>query len=171
MAGTARSVSLHVSGDWNRVLIDSPVSLAFLMWQSGVSHGEERQLFVQRLLTQWGSISLCDIGCGEATLLRKLLDRHQQETSPPLESLVGVDHTLRSLRKGAKLLRRAHDDAAVRSASSCGRPPPKASLVCGSFAAITPFACDVITLIEVIEHLDPPDLDLVGEVLLGRYAP
>ena len=51
-------------------------------------------------------------------------------------------------------------------------PPPHVSLLRGSLAALrlTP-RCDVITLVEVVEHLDPPELALVGEVLLRRAAP
>jgi len=28
--------------------------------------------------------------------------------------------------------------------------------------------CDVLTLVEVVEHLDPPELQRLGAVLLGR---
>lgn len=34
-----------------------------------------------------------------------------------------------------------------------------------------PLSCQVITLIEVVEHLDPPELNAVGPILLGRCSP
>ena len=45
-----------------------------------------------------------------------------------------------------------------------------ATLVRSDFAAVD-VRCEAITFIEVVEHLDPPLLESVGAVLLGRCRP
>lgn len=141
---------------------------------AGMSHGQERMTKVQELVEGLGAASLADVGCGEGKLLLRLIGSTAGAHRPA--RLVGIDPSPhgRVLRRAATKLREAREAALAAAAAVGGEgtPPPDVSLLRGSLAALrlTP-RCDVITLVEVVEHLDPPELALVGEVLLGRAAP
>ena len=146
---------------------------------AGMSHGVERMAKVQELVEGLGAASLADVGCGEGALLRRLLGSTAAAHHRPAR-LVGIDPSPqgRVLRRAATKLREAREAALAAAAAAGGEgegtppPPPDVSLLRGSLAALRLAPrCDVITLVEVVEHLDPPELALVGAVLLGRAAP
>ena len=112
---------------------------------------------------------MCDVGCGEGRLLRRLLESPAHEVPA---RLLGTDVSSRALKRATRVLSAAHADAAVRAAANDSRPPPELKLTCGSLLALPPSAigCEVLTLVEVVEHLDPPALEAVGDALLGRCA-
>jgi len=122
---------------------------------------------------------LADVGCGEGSLLRRMLDGSAPST---LSRLVGMDVGLRALKRGAKKLRTAHANLVCSGAAGC---VPSVQMLHGSLAdvdaarltighapdVVARMPPDVLTLIEVVEHLDPPDLCALGPALLGRCAP
>ena len=131
------------------------------------------------LLHEMRPTCLADIGCGEASLLQRVLDGNVPST---LSRLVGMDVGLRALKRGAKKLRTAH--AHLVSSGAAGRVP-SVQMLRGSLAdvdaarltvghgpdALARIPPDVLTLVEVVEHLDPPELHALGPALLGRCAP
>ncbi|KAL1522445.1 hypothetical protein AB1Y20_017433 [Prymnesium parvum] len=128
-----------------------------------VSHGDERLAFVERLASEAaasdGLTSLADVGCGEGKLLARLA------RLPLFTRLVGIDASpsARPLAKAA---------AKIRAAAPAEGPVPRASLYCGSLRSLDQAPrCEVITLVEVVEHLDSPELEAVGPALFGRCAP
>ena len=153
----------------------------------GPSLGEQRMSKLHSILVGLSPTSVCDVGCGNGSLFTSLLERQQRgATIPSLESLVGVDvdqpPCLRSATKKltTKLTALASEDGAAAS------PLPQVRLLKGSLAALgsTPpallhggatvganAAFDVITFVEVVEHLDPPVLAAVGPALLGECKP
>jgi len=101
---------------------------------------------------------VCDLGCGEGRLLRRLM----QEKS--IEYMLGIDVSTRELEKAG---RRLHLE----------RMPPtqraRIDVVRGSLvyddARMQGF--DAITLIEVIEHVDAERLDALERVVFGHARP
>jgi len=89
----------------------------------------------------------------------------------------------RALRRGARKLRAARDQLIARDAGAGG--VPSVQMLCASLAEMdaatlsldhTPntrarLPPDVLTLVEVVEHLDPRELHELGAALLGRCAP
>ena len=72
-------------------------------------------------------------------------------------------------------LRRAAERVAAALAGevAAGRATPSVQLYCGSLEdawRVRP-RCEVVTMVEVVEHLDPPQLAAVGDVLLRRVRP
>ena len=143
---------------------ERPKQLMFgLMGQAvgGVSHGEERLNYVTKEVLGWTDCkSVADIGCGEAKLLTCLV--RNGADAPPL--LLGVDATPRS-----NVLRRAGDRLA-QARADVGPKAPEVALLKGGLADADVRA-DGLVLVEVIEHLDPLDLQAVGTMLLGQLAP
>jgi 3' terminal RNA ribose 2'-O-methyltransferase Hen1 len=108
-----------------------------------VSLHEQRLATVSAVLKGSGARRVVDLGCGEGRLLRMLLDDLQ------FEEIVGMDVSYRTLERAGDRLR-------------LDRIPPKQRqrirLVHGSLlyrdARLTGF--DAASVVEVIEHLDPP---------------
>ncbi len=123
-----------------------------------MSHGEERLAFVVDAIRSWGDCtSVADVGCGEGKLLERLV---RSGGGPP--RLVGIT-------KEANALRRA-ERKVVAAAAEAGAAAPSVTLLRGEIAQLD-VAADALVLIEVIEHLEPNDLELVGTKLLGELAP
>jgi 3' terminal RNA ribose 2'-O-methyltransferase Hen1 len=123
-----------------------------------VSLQERRMERVAALVASLGAKSVIDLGCGEGQLLERLL------TLPATERVVGMDVSVRSLERAAD---RLHLD----------RMPPRQrariELLHGSLVyrddRLKGF--DAATVIEVIEHLDPPRLMALERVLFGAGRP
>ena len=82
---------------------------------------------------------------------------------------LGVDAPARQ-RVFAAARRRLGDAAAANTAA--GRTPPSVELQHGSIGTLELSApYDVIALIEVVEHREAPELELLGDSLLARAAP
>ena len=111
--------------------------------------------------------SLADVGCGEGKLLRCLLEDDRLRC---LQQLIGTDVNETSLRRGGEKVR---EKLAERLAAAAdGRSLPSVALWCCGISQLElPMRCDVLMLVEVVEHLDPPELETLGEALLGRCAP
>jgi hypothetical protein len=63
--------------------------------------------------------------------------------------------------------------AALAGEVAAGRATPSVQLYRGSLEdawRVRP-RCEVVTMVEVVEHLDPPQLAAVGDVLLRRVRP
>ena len=123
-----------------------------------VSLQERRLERVIELVTAVGAKSVVDLGCGEGQLLPRLLKL------PAVDRIVGMDVSVRSLERAAD---RLHLD----------RLPPRQrariELLHGSLLyrdqRLEGF--DLATLIEVIEHLDPPRLAALERVLFEAARP
>ena len=123
-----------------------------------ISLNEQRLLKITNLVSTLGIKSVVDLGCGEGKLLSELL------SVSALDRIVGMDVSLRSLEHASE---RLHLD----------RLPPRQrariNLMHGSLVykddRLTGF--DAATLIEVIEHLDPPRLSALERVVFGAARP
>ena len=123
-----------------------------------VSLQERRLEKVTELVVTVGAKSVVDLGCGEGQLLPRLLKL------PAVDRIVGLDVSVRSLERAAD---RLHLD----------RMPPRQrariELLHGSLlyrdARLEGF--DLATVIEVIEHLDPPRLSAFERVLFEAARP
>jgi 3' terminal RNA ribose 2'-O-methyltransferase Hen1 len=123
-----------IAGDCEEEKVERPLSLA-----------AQRSGAVLAVLRDSGARSVADLGCGEGHLLRALLDE------PGFERILGLDVSLRALEVAERRL-------------GLERLPPRKreriQLLHGSLsyrdARLAGF--DALTLIEVMEHLDPPRL-------------
>jgi len=113
---------------------------------------------VSALIRDSDASSVVDLGCGEGRLLRELLGIKR------LERIVGLDVSMRSLEIAKERLK-------------IERMPPRQQarlqLLHGALtyrdSRLSGF--DVATVIEVIEHLDPPRLASFERVLFEAAAP
>ncbi len=142
--------------------------------------GALRMQKLHELLHELRPTCLVDVGCGEGSLLLRMLDGNAPSS---LARLVGVDVELRALKRGARKLRTAR--ANLMSSGTVGVEVPSVQMLRTSLADVdaarltsghAPDAAarmppDVLTLVEVVEHLDAPELDALGPALLGRCAP
>jgi 3' terminal RNA ribose 2'-O-methyltransferase Hen1 len=123
-----------------------------------VSLNEWRLDKVSQLVTALGVKTIVDLGCGEGRLLAQLLGLKS------LDRIVGMDVSLRSLERASE---RLHLD----------RMPPRQrapiELLHGSLVYRDDRlkAFDAATVIEVIEHLDPPRLATFERVLFEAARP
>lgn len=123
-----------------------------------LSLNEQRTAAVLAVLRQCGARRVVDLGCGEGRLVRTLLADRQ------FEEIVGVDVSCRVLEKAGDRLR-------------LDRLPPmqaaRVKLLHGSLSyrdkRIGGF--EAATVIEVIEHLDPPRLTAFERVLFEFARP
>jgi 3' terminal RNA ribose 2'-O-methyltransferase Hen1 len=143
-----------------------------------LSLNEQRTAAVLAVLRQCDARRVVDLGCGEGRLLRTLLADKQ------FEEIVGLDVSCRSLENASDRLSR-WCGTGVSSVVSCGtgfQPvgqggrvscPSRLKLLHGSLTyrdqRISGF--DAATVIEVIEHLDPPRLAAFERVLFEFARP
>jgi 3' terminal RNA ribose 2'-O-methyltransferase Hen1 len=126
--------------------------------EEGISLNEQRLGSVLAILNSAGARRVIDLGCGEGKLLRVLL-KHK-----PFEEIVGVDVSHRALERAAgrlrldtlpplqrKRIRLFHGSLAYRDQRLAG--------------------FDAATVVEVIEHFDPPRLAAFERVLFECANP
>ncbi|KAG2442401.1 hypothetical protein HXX76_002487 [Chlamydomonas incerta] len=161
--------------------------------------GAQRMQAVAAALRREGAASLLDLGCGDAKLIEGLLlGRHGADAGGPLRRCVGVDISGGALAAGGRRLGRLTAAAAeLETLPVNGEEsvpvPVEVSLYRGS--AMSPLlavaaggdgggggpqppllppglrGCDAAALVEVVEHLDPQPLALVGPAVLGGLRP
>lgn len=123
-----------------------------------VSLNERRLEKVAELIAALGVKTVADLGCGEGRLLSRLLD------VKTLDRVIGVDVSLRSLEHASE---RLHLDRMAP------RQRARVDLIHGSLVyrddRLKGF--DAATVIEVIEHLDPPRLAALERVLFEATRP
>ncbi|KXZ56918.1 hypothetical protein GPECTOR_1g828 [Gonium pectorale] len=149
---------------------------------------------VTAVLRREGVQTLVDLGCGECRLVESLLlGRAGADCGGPLRRAVGADISRGALGSAARRLAKM-TAAAVElermplHGEEVVPRPVEVSLYCGSAmsptlaaapegagSAVDPWVglrgCDAATLIEVVEHLDPEPLALVGPCVLGGLRP
>jgi 3' terminal RNA ribose 2'-O-methyltransferase Hen1 len=127
--------------------IEEPIRL----WQ-------QRMGTVVAVLRSVGARRVLDLGCGEGKLLRALLDEKS------IREIVGMDVSYRSLEVAAQRLRLERRPAKQRE---------RLKLIHGSLmyrdARLAGY--DAATVVEVIEHLDPPRLAAFERVLFEAARP
>ena len=90
-----------------------------------------------------------------------------------LSRLVGTDVNAKALHRGMRKLHKLHEERETGETGT-DRSTPSVQLVRCSLADLDAEQvgwAEVITLVEVVEHLDPPALRELGAALLGRCAP
>jgi 3' terminal RNA ribose 2'-O-methyltransferase Hen1 len=126
--------------------------------ENRVSLQERRIERVTALVTSLGAKSVVDLGCGEGQLLERLLKL------PSVERVLGMDVSVRSLERAGD---RLHLDR------MSPRQRARIELLHGSLVyrdeRLKGFAA--ATVIEVIEHLDPPRLAALERVLFEAARP
>ena len=143
---------------------------------------------LRALVHEFAPTSLADIGCGQGKLLCGLLG--EGGLPPSLARLIGVDVNTSALRRAERDLRAAlsdrggDDDGAGQAqpsvrlgngsladldAAALGGEGPSSRV--GAVASAASASVDMLTLVEVVEHLDPPELAELGAALLGRCGP
>lgn len=123
-----------------------------------ISLNQRRMETVSTLIKESDATSVVDLGCGEGRLLRELMAIKQ------LDRIVGLDVSMRSLEIAKERLKYE-------------RLPPKQqarlTLMHGALtyrdSRLSGF--DAATVVEVIEHLDPPRLSSFERVLFQAAAP
>jgi 3' terminal RNA ribose 2'-O-methyltransferase Hen1 len=123
-----------------------------------VSLNERRLDKVTELVSALGVKTIVDLGCGEGRLLSRLLDVKS------LDRVVGMDVSIRSLEHASE---RLHLDRMAP------RQRARIDLLHGSLVYRDDRlkAFEAATLIEVIEHLDPPRLAALERVLFEAARP
>jgi 3' terminal RNA ribose 2'-O-methyltransferase Hen1 len=136
----------------------SPAAAQEVELERRVSLNERRMGKVAELVTALGVKTVADLGCGEGRLLSRLLD------VKAMDRVVGVDVSLRSLEHASE---RLHLDRMAP------RQRARIELLHGSLVyrddRLKGF--DAATVIEVIEHLDPPRLAALERVLFEATRP
>ncbi|KAK4795886.1 hypothetical protein SAY86_028212 [Trapa natans] len=111
-------------------------------------------------IRQSDATSLVDFGCGSGSLLESLLDY-----ATGLEKIVGVDISVKSLIRAAKVLhsKLSKDSSTIKSAV----------LYDGSIIELDSRLCgfDMGTCLEVIEHMQEEQAHLFGDIVLGSFRP
>jgi 3' terminal RNA ribose 2'-O-methyltransferase Hen1 len=126
--------------------------------ESKISLNAQRIARVAEAIRGTGAKSVVDLGCGEGKLLRELVKQRQ------LDRIVGMDVSIRSLETAQERLRLEQLAPAFRE---------RIQLMHGSLMyrdrRLQGF--DAATVIEVIEHLDPPRLRAFERVLFEHARP
>lgn len=127
--------------------IEEPIRL----WQ-------QRMAAVVAVLQSSGAKRILDLGCGEGKLLRELL--HEKS----FQEIVGMDVSFRSLEVASQRLRLERMPAKQRE---------RLKLIQGSlmYRDKRLAGYDAATIVEVIEHLDPPRLAAFERVLFQEARP
>lgn len=133
--------------DEEEAVIERPLSLNVQRLQS-----------VMEVVEAHGGGWVVDLGCGEGRLLEHLV------ASPSVTRATGVDVSMRSLRRASQRLRLERMPARQRE---------RVELIQGALTyrdrrLANP---DIVTVVEVIEHLDPERLDVFAQVLLDEVGP
>lgn len=113
---------------------------------------------VASLLKERGASSVLDLGCGEGKLLQRLVKERG------LNKLVGVDPSVASLERAARKLR-------LEDAGDAMRERVKLQMGSLTYADRRWHGFDAATLVEVIEHIDPPRLQSLALSLFGDASP
>ena len=113
---------------------------------------------VATLLKDKGVSSVLDLGCGEGKLLKRLVKERS------FSRLVGVDPSVASLERASSKLNLDNAGDAMRE---------RLQLQMGSltYADRRWHGFDAATMVEVIEHIDPPRLTSLALSLFGDAAP
>ncbi len=113
---------------------------------------------VAGVLKEAGAASVLDLGCGEGKLIRRLIKERG------IDRIVGVDPSVRTLEVAS---RRLHLDQAGE------RMRERVQLQMGSltYGDRRWQGFDAATLVEVIEHIDPPRLSALELSLFGDAKP
>jgi len=123
-----------------------------------ISLNDQRMSAVVEALRDAGARTIVDVGCGEGRLVRTLL------REPWVERVVGVDVSWRALEIAARRLRlpemapRQRQRVELRQGALTYRDRRLAGF-------------DAATVVEVIEHLDPPRLSAFEHVLFVHAQP
>ncbi|MEM9589618.1 MAG: 3' terminal RNA ribose 2'-O-methyltransferase Hen1 [Planctomycetota bacterium] len=137
---------------------DKPESEAQLPAPATAKLNEQRLGAVVDELTSIGANRVIDLGCGEGKLLRRLLKQNQ------FTKIVGMDVSVRALEVAAKRLR-------LDSLPSL--QAERLELIHGSLmyrdSRLAGF--DAAAMVEVIEHLDPPRLAAMQQVIFEHARP
>ncbi|GIL99785.1 hypothetical protein Vretimale_4904, partial [Volvox reticuliferus] len=163
--------------------------------------GQQRMEAVAALLRRENVATLVDLGCGECRLMEGLLlGRHGADCGGPLRRMVGLDISQKALASGAKRLGKMVAAATemkhlpLRGEESVPQPvevvlyrgsamSPAIAREVGKPGVATrdtaggtdPWVglrgCDAVAMVEVVEHLDPVPLQLVGPCVLGGLRP
>ncbi|XP_067892644.1 small RNA 2'-O-methyltransferase isoform X2 [Heterodontus francisci] len=135
-------------------------SIHFEKYPPGHAHQSAMLFGNSRLPSLRGQVA--DLGCAECTLLSRL------KFCSCIEVLVGVDTNLELLKEKMYRL----------SPLPCEYLQPRASMLTVSLyhgsAAVKDsrmLDCDFVSCIELIEHLDPPELERFPEVVFGYINP
>ncbi|KAF3332305.1 small RNA 2'-O-methyltransferase-like isoform X1 [Carex littledalei] len=124
---------------------------------------KQRVEFAVRHINQSHALSLVDFGCGSGSLLDSLLDHNTC-----LEKLVGVDISVRSLTRAAKVLhQKLSKNCPMRA---CLR---SAVLYDGSIMDFDArlYNFDIGTCLEVIEHMEEEQAQQFGDIALSKFCP
>lgn len=118
---------------------------------------EKRLDQVTATLVAGGVRSVLDVGCGSGALLQRLLE------AQAFDHLTGLEPSGLSLRQA-----RARLAGWLEQAEG-----PGVTLRCAGVEAPDPvgYGHDAITLVEVLEHLDPGRLSRMEQTLFTRYRP
>lgn len=119
---------------------------------------DQRLDAVASLLKERGVGSVLDLGCGEGKLLQRLIKERG------LSRLVGVDPSVASLERAARKLH-------LEDAGDAMRERVKLQMGSLTYADRRWHGFDAATLIEVIEHIDPPRLQSLVLSLFGDASP
>jgi 3' terminal RNA ribose 2'-O-methyltransferase Hen1 len=138
---------------------DSPKQVAAEeVLETPLSLNDQRLTAVVTALRASGAKRVLDLGCGEGKLIRELLKDRQ------FEEVVGMDVSIRSLENATRRLKldRLPDNQSDRVKLIHGSLMYRDSRLAGFDAA---------SVVEVIEHLDPPRLSAFERVLFEFAKP
>jgi 3' terminal RNA ribose 2'-O-methyltransferase Hen1 len=126
---------------------DRPVSLAL-----------QRHDAVLAALHAAGARRVADLGCGDGALLRKLLD------DPAFTEVLGADVSARALLAAGRRL---------KLDTMPDRQRERLTVIQSSltYRDVRLRGYDAVVLMEVVEHIDPPRLPTLGDVVFGDAAP
>ncbi|ADV68904.1 3' terminal RNA ribose 2'-O-methyltransferase Hen1 [Deinococcus maricopensis] len=118
----------------------------------GPTLNEQRYAAVHAALRAAGAVTVLDLGCGEGKFLARLAG------DPQFRRVTGVDVSVTALRRARERL---------------GDTAPHVTLLHGALTYRDPRLrhFDAATLVEVIEHLDPPRLHALTASVLGDARP
>lgn len=127
--------------------LEQPIRLHDLRLDTVVSRLKDRN-----------AASVLDLGCGEGRLLQRLL----KETG--INRMVGVDASVQSIERAARRLK-------LKSAGDALRERITLQMGSLTYADRRWQGFDAATLVEVIEHIDPPRLSALELSLFGHARP